>query len=112
VSEFGNACWLVFQELFKALYAGGYIGCGVALLVSGILSRWGAQLTGRPPTYTVWVSLFKTEVWTTPAIQGSAQSRFGRIIGYLMQFTGGLLMFIAVFALLAVIWVDIAKRHP
>jgi hypothetical protein len=33
-------------------------------------------------------------------------------MGYLMQFTGGLLMFIAIFALLAVIWVDIAKRHP
>jgi hypothetical protein len=113
LSQFLNACWIILKEVCKALYNGGYVGCAVGFIIAAALQHAGVRLTGRPETITIWTTLFRTEIWRNhDAIEGSAQTWFGRLVGNVMQVAGGLLMYLTMFVLIARIYMDIAKRHP
>lgn len=112
MSKLFETLWLVFLEVFKAIYGIGFIGCGIVLVFSALIRNWGLRIAGRPPITTIHSTPFGTNVWMTPAVEGSAQTRLGHYVGCLMQFVGGLLLWIATFALVALIFMYIVRRHP
>jgi hypothetical protein len=121
MSEFFNGCWMILKELYHLIDSGGYLGCGIAFVISVILLNRGVRITGREASYTGWISqLEMANLKYNPPIEGTARTWVGRLIGNLMILAGAIVMTVMFFALIHLLLLEIAKprrklaqsRHP
>jgi hypothetical protein len=111
MSDVLNACWVVLLWLYRSIRDGGFTGCGIALLVSLILFRWGIRLTGRNEVNTVHQSPGQVVPWVEhkPAVPGTANNWFESLLGRLMVIGGAILMIVTICASITVILVELMK---
>ena len=111
MSEFLNSCGEVLKEIYRLIYGGGYIGCGVAFVISVVMLNWGLRITGREETFTGSISFGIANLRRNPAIEGTAKNWFDRLTGYLMQLGDAILMTITFFAFASLLLVELSKQH-
>jgi hypothetical protein len=96
--DFSQA-WQLLLNIYYKVASAGYEGCVVAFVVGIILEKKGVAMTGRKERYTGRQTYGDNiDVTHHPAIEGTAQSFVGQLIGTLLTWSGVILIFISVIA--------------
>jgi hypothetical protein len=64
MSEFFNGCWMILKELYHLIDSGGYIGCGIAFVISVILLNRGVKnYRARSQLHGIALSMGESRSW-------------------------------------------------
>lgn len=103
IYEFLGNCWMILISIYQVVHGGGYVGCLVAFVSGIFLSKRGVKLNGRSESYTGPVTNGIAHLRRNPAIEGTAKSWLGRLVGSALQLAGTILMIIAIIAFVNVL---------